>query len=342
MPLQAGEINGVERLRQVGKVFFDGEQPAGENEAATLEIKNETFASSLDDVRARMTPNSYRRTIFFAGKGGVGKTVASCISAVWLARQGHKTLLLTTDPAAHLGDVLDSPVGNEIAPVGGQPNLWAVKIDPKAAAETYKERILKDARQRGRPESAIKVMEEELESPCTEEMAAFDKFIEYASQEGWEAVVFDTAPTGHTLRLLDAAEMVSGIRDEREKVQRLTSILRALSRFFWFTVEFGLMRGPRGICAYGSGLLSSYGELQHAIDSNEVQRYPIQFEWVINQGAEIDHYQPLLFIVDSFDHLFQLVDELERWMREGKLFNVAPGLPEINDRDLRSFLAQAD
>ena len=93
----------------------------------------------------------------------------------------------------------------------------------------------------------------------------------------------------------------------RERVRRLTSIIRALSRFFWFTVEFGLMRGPaRNVVAYGSGLLSSYGELQHAIESDEVQRYPVQLEWVINQGAEIDHYQPLLFIVDSFDHLFEL------------------------------------
>ena len=141
--------------------------------------------------------------MFFAGKGGVGKTVASCVTAVWLARQGYKTLLLTTDPAAHLGDVLDTPVGDEIAAVAGQPDLWAVKIDPKTAAETYKARILEDARKRGRPESAIAVMEEELNSPCTEEMAAFDKFIEYASQPDWQAVVFDTAPTGHTLRLLE-------------------------------------------------------------------------------------------------------------------------------------------
>jgi arsenite-transporting ATPase len=82
-------------------------------------------------------------------------------------------------------------------------NLWVVNIDAKAAADTYKARILDDARQRGRPESAIQIMAEELDSPCTEEMAAFDKFIEYASQEGWQAVVFDTAPTGHTLRLLE-------------------------------------------------------------------------------------------------------------------------------------------
>jgi phenylalanine-4-hydroxylase len=135
-----------------------------------------------------------------------------------------------------------------------------------------------------------------------------------------------------------ASRMTAGIRDEAERARRLTSIIRALSRFFWFTVEFGLMRGRNGICAYGSGLLSSYGELQHAIEAEEVQRYPLQLEWVINQGSEIDHYQPLLFVVESFDHLFELVDELERWMLSGKLFNVAPGLPEVNPGDLRSFL----
>lgn len=137
-----------------------------------------------------------------------------------------------------------------------------------------------------------------------------------------------------------AAEMTAGIADRAEQARRLTSLMRAMSRFFWFTVEFGLMRGrgSRGICAYGSGLLSSYGEIEHAIESEEVQRYPLQLEWVINQVAEIDHYQPILFVVDSFDHLFSLVDEFERWMREGKLFNVAPGLPEIAEADLRSFL----
>jgi len=136
-----------------------------------------------------------------------------------------------------------------------------------------------------------------------------------------------------------AARMTADIRDEGERASRLTSIIRALSRFFWFTVEFGLMRGgANGLCAYGSGLLSSYGELAHAIESDEVQRYPLQLEWVINQGAEIDHYQPLLFIVDSFDHLFEMVDRLEKWMLAGKLFHVAPGLPEVNPGDLQSFM----
>lgn len=138
-----------------------------------------------------------------------------------------------------------------------------------------------------------------------------------------------------------AVEMTAYIRDPKERARRLTNIIKAMSRFFWFTVEFGLMRGPRGTCAYGSGLLSSYGELEHAIESAEVQRYPLQIEWLINQAAEIDHYQPLLFIVESFDHLFEMVDQLERWMREGKLNDVAPGLPEVNERDLRSFMDAA-
>lgn len=135
-----------------------------------------------------------------------------------------------------------------------------------------------------------------------------------------------------------AAEIVAGIQDEQEKIRRVTSIFKAMARFFWFTIEFGLMRGDEGLRVYGSGLLSSYGEIAHSIDSPDVQRYPIQLEWVINQYFEIDHYQPLLFIVDSFDHLFDLVGELERWMRHGRLDNVSPGEPAISEPDLRSFL----
>jgi phenylalanine-4-hydroxylase len=135
-----------------------------------------------------------------------------------------------------------------------------------------------------------------------------------------------------------AAEIVAGIPDEKEKIGRVTSIFKALARFFWFTIEFGLMRNNGELKVYGSGLLSSYGEIAHSIESPTVQRYPIQLEWVINQYFEIDHYQPLLFIVDSFDHLFELVGELERWMRQGRLDNVSPGEPAISEPDLRSFL----
>ena len=139
-----------------------------------------------------------------------------------------------------------------------------------------------------------------------------------------------------------AAEIVAGIKDEKEKIRRVTNIFKAMARFFWFTIEFGLMRQGRELRVYGSGLLSSYGEIAHSIDSPEVQRFPMQLEWVINQYFEIDRYQPLLFIVDSFDHLFELVGELERWMREGRLDNVAPGEPAISEPDLRSFLEASE
>ena len=99
------------------------------------------------------------------------------------------------------------------------------------------------------------------------------------------------------------------------------------------------MKGPKNdLKVYGSGLLSSYGEIAHCIESPDVQRYPFQMEWVVNQYFEIDHYQPLLFVVDSFEHLFGQVAELEQWMKEGKLNNVSPGEPGVNEDDLRSFL----
>ncbi len=137
-----------------------------------------------------------------------------------------------------------------------------------------------------------------------------------------------------------AAGLAAGMPAET-RLKTLTSIVRAMARFFWFTIEFGLMKGRGGLKAYGSGLLSSYGEIQHAIEAAEVQRYPFQLAWVVNQSFEIDHYQPLLFVVDSFSHLYELVDRLERWMREGKLDNVAPGEPRIKEEDLQSFLEVA-
>jgi phenylalanine-4-hydroxylase len=136
-----------------------------------------------------------------------------------------------------------------------------------------------------------------------------------------------------------AAERVQGIKDEDVRIKHVTSIVKALARFFWFSIEFGLMREGKDIKVYGSGLLSSYGELAHSVDSPEVQRFPFQLEWVVNQYFEIDHYQPLLFVVDGFDHLFELVGRLEQWMKDGKLDNVAGGEPAISEADLKSFLS---
>jgi len=137
---------------------------------------------------------------------------------------------------------------------------------------------------------------------------------------------------------LSAAMVIQELKDKELQVQRAKSVIKAMARFFWFTVEFGLIRSGKDLRVYGSGLLSSYGEITHSIESPEVQRYPIQLEWAVNQYFEIDHYQPLLFIVDSFDHLFSLVDELEKWVKDGKVNNVSPGEPFVSDIDVESFL----
>lgn len=121
----------------------------------------------------------------------------------------------------------------------------------------------------------------------------------------------------------------------------MESIIKALARFFWFTVEFGLMRAPDRLKACGSGLLSSHGEIVHALESSHVERRPAQLESMIHQTFHIDRYQPLLFVLESFEQLYDLVGTLERWMLEGNLNNVAPGEPSIGKSDLESFLAGA-
>jgi phenylalanine-4-hydroxylase len=145
-----------------------------------------------------------------------------------------------------------------------------------------------------------------------------------------------------------AARRAGEVADEQERIQVLTSNVKGLARFFWFTVEFGLMReragapiAPGGVRAYGSGLLSSYGELGHCVESPRVQRVPAQTEWIINQYFEIHHYQPLLFVIEDFEHLFYLVHDLERRLDAGQLDNLQPGEPEVNEVDLKSFLDAA-
>ncbi len=136
------------------------------------------------------------------------------------------------------------------------------------------------------------------------------------------------------------AARTAATRARQGGCRRVESALRGLARFFWFTIEFGLMRRPdgNGLCAYGSGLLSSAGEIGHAVEAPEVQRAPFQLDWVVNQGFKIDSLQPLLFVVDGFDHLEREVLRLERWLNDGRLDNVARGEPAVSREDLRSFL----
>ena len=144
---------------------------------------------------------------FFSGKGGVGKTSMACTTAVHSADTGKKTLIVTTDPASNLADVFEQDIGHKVTAIGGVPNLWAMEIDPDKATEEYKDRALRPLRELFPPE-IVKVMEEQMAGPCTAEVAAFDRFTDFidvqsAGGEAFDLVIFDTAPTGHTLRLLE-------------------------------------------------------------------------------------------------------------------------------------------
>lgn len=140
--------------------------------------------------------------ILFSGKGGVGKTSMASSTAVYYAGIGKKTLIVTTDPAANLSDVFEQEIGHKITEIAGIENLYAMEIDPEAATTEYKERSLAPMRELFDGD-LIKVAEEQLSGPCTEEMAAFDKFIDFMDSTEYEIVIFDTAPTGHTIRLLE-------------------------------------------------------------------------------------------------------------------------------------------
>lgn len=142
------------------------------------------------------------RFFFFSGKGGVGKTSMACSTAVREAQSGRKTLIVTTDPASNLADVFETEIGHRVTPIPGVDNLWAMEIDPDLATAEYKERVLGPMREAFPPE-VIAVLEEQLSSPCTTEIAAFDRFVKFMDDSDFEVVIFDTAPTGHTIRLLE-------------------------------------------------------------------------------------------------------------------------------------------
>jgi arsenite-transporting ATPase len=146
------------------------------------------------------------RILFFTGKGGVGKTSAACATAIGLADAGRRVLLVSTDPASNLDEVLGVMLTSEPKPVPDAPGLFALNIDPEQAAHDYRERVV--APYRGvLPATVVASIEEQLSGACTLEIAAFDEFTKLLGDadvtQEYDHVIFDTAPTGHTLRLLE-------------------------------------------------------------------------------------------------------------------------------------------
>lgn len=153
------------------------------------------------------------RYLFFTGKGGVGKTSIACAAAIHLADAGRRVLLVSTDPASNVGQVFGLAIGNRIVPIAAVPGLCALEIDPQAAAQAYRDRIVGPVRG-VLPEAVVRGIEEQLSGACTTEIAAFDEFtallIDSAETAAFDHIVFDTAPTGHTIRLLQLPGAWSG------------------------------------------------------------------------------------------------------------------------------------
>ena len=155
--------------------------------------------------------------LFFTGKGGVGKTSTACATAVSLAEKGKKVLLVSTDPASNLQDVFNVELTNKPTAVEQLENLFIANIDPEISAKEYKENVVGPYRDQ-LPEAVINQMEEQLSGACTVEISAFDEFSSLLTDEEisktYDHVIFDTAPTGHTLRLLQLPTAWSGFLDE--------------------------------------------------------------------------------------------------------------------------------
>ncbi|ULO24360.1 arsenical pump-driving ATPase [Methylocystis sp. SB2] len=153
------------------------------------------------------------RFLFFTGKGGVGKTSIACATAIELAEAGRRVLLVSTDPASNVGQVFGVGIGDKITAIDAVPNLFALEIDPQAAAQAYRDRIVGPVRGK-LPEAVVKGIEEQLSGACTTEIAAFDEFTalltDKAITSGYDHIIFDTAPTGHTIRLLQLPVAWSG------------------------------------------------------------------------------------------------------------------------------------
>ena len=156
------------------------------------------------------------RFLFFTGKGGVGKTSLACATALALADQGRQVLLVSTDPASNLDEVLGQKLNGAPTKIPGVAALRALNIDPEAAAKAYRDRVV-GPYQGKLPEAVVRSMEEQLSGACTTEIAAFDEFARLLGQPeatlGFDHVIFDTAPTGHTLRLMKLPTAWSGFLD---------------------------------------------------------------------------------------------------------------------------------
>ncbi|MEE0658837.1 MAG: arsenical pump-driving ATPase [Megasphaera massiliensis] len=185
IPLRSYNVTGLDHVRALLK----GEMAEEKGNADEMK-KVSSLSSVIDDLEQKG-----RKIIFTMGKGGVGKTTVAAAIAMELARRGHRVHLTTTDPAAHVGDIVEQTAGLTIS-----------RIDEGAALQQYRKAVLDEAKANGLGTADLAYIEEDLRSPCTQEIAVFHAFADIVDRGGDQIVVIDTAPTGHTLLLLESTE----------------------------------------------------------------------------------------------------------------------------------------
>ena len=158
--------------------------------------------------------------VFIGGKGGVGKTTISAATALWMAKSGKKTLVISTDPAHSLSDSLEKEISH--VPTQITENLYAVEIDPEVAMEEYQAKLREQAAMN--PGMGLDMLQDQMDmasmSPGIDEAAAFDQFLKYMTSDEYDIVIFDTAPTGHTLRLLSFPDLMDSWVGKMIKIRR--------------------------------------------------------------------------------------------------------------------------
>jgi arsenite/tail-anchored protein-transporting ATPase len=267
VPLVPGNLVGIPALRHLGTGSLVAETgPAAENGADAV---TPTLASLVDDLA-----RAGHGVVMTMGKGGVGKTTIAAAIALDLARRGHRVHLTTTDPAAHVSGTLSSPVSG----------LSISRIDPREETDRYRREVLATAGA-GLDAQGLALLEEDLRSPCTEEVAVFRAFAAAVEEGEDRIVVVDTAPTGHTILLLDAAEAY-----HREVLRQSSSMPESVRRLL------PRLRDPQ----FTRVLLVTLAEATPVHEAQQLQddleRAGIHpFGWVVNQSLALtDTTDPLL------------------------------------------------